>query len=187
MNRMPSLPWRAASLLLALCVLGCDEQMARQTQQAEREAANREALAEFEREQADAMLSNWDEPRLMASLTSADPSDRANAAQELGQRKAESARGALVELMRNDRNSVVVARAQRALLTIGNPDDIAAIRDYALPRAATLDGEFLNNLYVLDDPWVETLLQEAWEKAPDNARRAQVVGAQTRRRDRMTQ
>jgi hypothetical protein len=184
MEPMSCRPSNVASLLLALCIVGCDGQMA---EQSKRDAANREALAEFEREQADGTLSNWDEPRLMAALGSADPSDRANAARELGQRKAASARGALLDVMRRDGNSVVVSRAQGALLAIGDPDDIVAIRDYAIPRAATLDGEFLLNLHVLDDPWVETLLQDAWDKAPDNARREQVVGAQTLRRDRMTQ
>jgi hypothetical protein len=45
---------------------------------------------------------------------------------------------------------------------------------------------FLRNLCLLDDPWVEQLLKEEWEKATDNDRRGMVVDAQMRRLNRMT-
>src|SRR5262249_46579376 len=130
--------------------------------------------------------SNWDEPRLLAALASSDPSNRANAARELGLRRSANARQALRELMLSDTNGVVVAGSELALIRIGHPDDIAASRGYASPRVANLDGMFLRNLYLLDDPWVEDLLNEAWEQATDNSRRRIVVNAQALRRDRMT-
>ena len=96
------------------------------------------------------------------------------------------ARKRLRELMQRETNGVVVAESQLALILIGNPDDVRAIREYATPRIETLDGSFLRNLHRLDDPWVEELLEEAWEKATDNQRRREVVHAQTLRRSRMT-
>ena len=88
--------------------------------------------------------------------------------------------------MLGDTNSVVVAESELALILIGRPEDIIAIREYAWPRVETLDGAFLRNLSLLDDAWVGDLLNEAWNKARDNDRRRQVVHAQTLRRNRMT-
>ena len=87
--------------------------------------------------------------------------------------------------MLNDPHAGVVNESELALIRIGKPDDIAAIRDYASPRLAALDGGFLVNLSTLDDPWVEDLLNEALKQATDKSRRRLVAHALALRRARI--
>src|SRR5262249_35864457 len=141
----------------ACVVTACNE---RGSEQAKRYREAQKAIAAFEQQQADEQPANWSESRLLAALASPDPSDRANSARELGLRRSENARPALGELMLNDTNSIIVAESELALIRIGHPEDIEAIRNYASPRVETLDLEFLRNLALLDDPWVEDLLNE---------------------------
>jgi HEAT repeats len=154
--------------VVGLFAVSCSTQS---SEQARRERAKQKAIIEFDRQQIDEQPANWSEPRLLAALASPDVSDRANAARELGWRKTVNARQPLRDLMLHDSNSVVVTESELALIRIGHPDDIAAIRDYASPRVESLDGTFIHNLSLLDDAWVEDLLKEAWEKARDNSRR----------------
>jgi HEAT repeat protein len=116
------------SVLLVILTTGCDPYS---VEQAERERNKQKAIAAFEKQQADEQPSNWDEPRLLSALASADPSNRANAARELGLRKSANARQVLRELMTSDRNSIVVAESELALIRMGYPEDSAMIRDYA--------------------------------------------------------
>jgi len=166
----------------ACLVTACNE---RGSEQAKRYREAQKAIAAFEQQQADEQPSNWSEPRLLAALASPDPSNRANSARELGPRRSKNARQALRELMLNDTNSNIVVESELALIRIGHPEDIVAIRDYASQRIETLDLEFLHNLSLLDDPWVEDLLNEAWRKATDNSRRWDIVDTQSLRRERM--
>jgi hypothetical protein len=166
----------------ACFVTACNE---RGSEQAKRYREGQKAIALFEQHQADEQPSNWSEPRLLAALTSPDPSNRANSARELGLRRSENAREALRELMQNDTNSIIVAESELALIRIGHPEDIGAIRDYASPRVETLDHQFLRNLSLIDDPWVEELLNEAWRRSTDNSRRWDIVDTQSVRRERM--
>jgi hypothetical protein len=171
------------SMLVMIQVAACDPYS---VEQAKRDRQKEKDLAAFEKQQADEQLSNWDEPRLLAAVASTDLSSRVNAIRELGLRKSMIARPTVRELMLADANSIVVAESELALIRIGQPEDIAAIRDYASPRVETLSAEFLRNLSLLDDPWVDDVLKEAWRKAPDNNRRREVVHAQALRRDRMS-
>ncbi len=170
------------SMVLAILTSACDPYS---IEQAKREHEKQKAIAAFEKQQADEQPSNWDESRLLSALTSSDPSNRANAARELGLRRSANARQALRDLMVSDKNSIIVAESELALIRIGNLDDIAAIHDYAEARIETVDGEFLRNLSLLNDSWVDDLLKEAWEKAADNSRRREVAYAQAMRRDRI--
>jgi HEAT repeat protein len=131
------------SVLLVVLTTGCDPYS---VEQAKRERDKQKAIAAFEKQQADEQPSNWDEPRLLSALASTDPSDRANAARELGLRKSTNARQHLRELMISDRNSIVIAESELALIRIGYPEDIAMIHDYASSRVETLSAEFLRNL-----------------------------------------
>ena len=147
-------PGRSAAgplILLVFVLLGtaCDRES---YEQAKRYRESQKAIAAFDKQLADEQPSNWDEPRLLAVLASSDPSDRAKAARELGLRRTANARRPLRELMLRDTNGGVVNESELALIRIGHPDDIAAIRDYATPRVDRLDGGFLLNLSLLDDP-----------------------------------
>ena len=167
----------------ACLATACNE---RGSEQVKRYREAQKAIAVFEQQQADEQPSNWSEPRLLAALASPDPSNRANSARELGLRRSENARGRLSgELMLNDTNSNIVVESELALIWIGHPEDFVAIRDYASPRVERLDLEFLRNLSLLDDPWVEDFLNEAWRKATDNTRRWDIVETLSVRRERM--
>jgi hypothetical protein len=169
------------SLVVVLAGVACNPD----PDQRKREEERQKVIQDFDKQQFDEQLSNWNEPRLLAALSSSNASDRANAARELGFRRTVNARQPLRDLMLGDRNEVVVNESELALIRIGDPEDIAAIRDYAAPRVESLDATFLHNLYLLDDPWAADLLKEASRKAPDKQRRAIIVDAQTRRRERM--
>ncbi len=166
----------------AYLVTACNE---RGSEQAKRHREAQKAIAAFEQQQVDEQPSNWSEPRLLGALTSPDPSNRANSARELGLRRSENARKALRELMLNDTNSNIVVESELALIRMGHPEDIVAIRDYASPRVETLGLEFLRNLSLLDDPWVEDLLNEAWRKATDDRQRWDIVETLSLRRERV--
>jgi hypothetical protein len=170
------------SIFLALPTTACDPYS---VEQAKREREKQKAIVAFDKQLADEQTSNWDEPRLLSALASTDLSSRVNAVRELGLRKSTNARQPLRELMLTDTNGIVVAESELALIRIGYPEDIAVIHDYASSRVDALSEEFLRNLSFLDDPWVEDLLNEAWQRAADNSRRREVVHAQAMRTDRM--